>query len=239
MSPSPASRHAVRAHGREPLLGRPHPLPCPPHLQPPSLSEWNPGRQRSHFQPVTVALQRQAPESSHWRRREPGGGRAQGSRGSGASPGARAVAPPHLRGGSRRPGRAPPGPSGRSPPGSADSAARPCGLGSAGNARRGPCFGRAPGQTRTARSGRCSCTLWAGGGGEGASAALASGGRGGRAPQPPRAHRPGSSRKVTDGGQARLDQGHGDRSLDLPKQDTLQSRGGTIREDPDTQDPPR
>lgn len=30
MSPSPASRHAVRAHGREPLLGRPHPLPCPP-----------------------------------------------------------------------------------------------------------------------------------------------------------------------------------------------------------------
>lgn len=167
MSPSPASWHAVRAHGREPLLGRPHPLPCPPHLQPPSLSEWNPGRQRSHFQPVTVALQRQAPESSHWRRREPGGGRAQGSRGSGASPGARAVAPPHLRGGSRRPGRAPPGPSGRSSPGSADSAARPCGLGSAGNARRGPCFGRAPGQTRTARSGRCSCTLWAGGGGWG------------------------------------------------------------------------
>lgn len=168
MSPSPASRHAVRAHGREPLLGRPHPLPCPPpHLQPPSLSEWNPGRQRSHFQPVTVALQRQAPESSHWRRREPGGGRAQGSRGSGASLGARAVAPPHLRGGSRRPGRAPPGSSGRSPPGSADSVARPCGLGSAGNARRGPCFGRAPGQTRTARSGRCSCTLWAGGGGGG------------------------------------------------------------------------
>lgn len=69
------------------LRGRPHPLPWPPHLQPPSLSEWNPGRQRSHFQPVTVGLQTQAPEASHWRCREPGGGRAQGSGG----------APPHRR----------------------------------------------------------------------------------------------------------------------------------------------
>lgn len=66
---------------RAPLLGRQHPPRCRPHLQPPSLSEWNPGRQRSHFQPVTVALQVQVPESSHWRRREPGGGGAQGSRG--------------------------------------------------------------------------------------------------------------------------------------------------------------
>lgn len=42
------------------------------HLQPPSLSEWNPDRQRSHFQPVTVGLQAQVPEPSHWRLREPG-----------------------------------------------------------------------------------------------------------------------------------------------------------------------
>lgn len=147
------------------LRGRPHPLPWPPHLQPPSLSEWNPGRQRSHFQPVTVGLQTQAPEASHWRCREPGGGRAQGSGGpppseKGAGPGGGAC---YLLGGSHRAGTASKGSSDRSPPGSARSVARPCGPGSGGSARRGPCCGRAPGRRRTPPSGHCSCRLWAGG----------------------------------------------------------------------------
>lgn len=149
--------------------GPPTPTVRPPHLQPPSLSEWNPGRQRSHFQPVTVALQVQVPESSHCRRREPGvgaGGRAQGIRGrNGASLAAGAAGPTHLPGGSRTAGRASRASSGRSSPGRAGSAARLCGRGSGGSARRGPCCGRAAGRTRTAQSGRCSCKLWAGGGG--------------------------------------------------------------------------
>lgn len=45
------------------------------HLQPPSLREWKPSWQRSHFQPVTVALQGQAPELSHWSCRDPAGNR--------------------------------------------------------------------------------------------------------------------------------------------------------------------
>lgn len=149
----------------------PRGLPRHPHLQPPSLSEWNPGRQRSHFQPVTVALQLQVPASSHWRSREPGGGRAQGRRAQGSRGragqrlGAGAAAPAHLPGGSRRAGRASRGSSDRSSPGSAGSAARPCGRGSGDSARRGPSCGRAPGQMCTAQSDRCSCKLWAGGGG--------------------------------------------------------------------------
>lgn len=153
--------------------------------------------------------------------------------------GARAVAPTHLPGGSRRAGRVSPGPSGRSPPDSAGSVARPCGLGSGGSARRGRCSGRAPGRTCTAQSGRCSCKLWAGGRWGRVSAAPASGGRGGRASPPPCAEWAGSPRKVTGGSQAQLDQGYGDRLIDLPKQDALRSRGSTIHGHPDTQDPPR
>lgn len=152
-SPPPVSYTAV------------HTLPRPPHLQPPSLSEWNPGRQRSHFQPVTVGLQTQVPEASHWRCKEPGGGRAQGSRGPigagvGRGPGGGGG---YLPGGSRRAGTASGGSSGRSPPRSARSVARLCGPGSGGSAHRGPCCGRAPGRTHTRPSGRCSYKLRAGG----------------------------------------------------------------------------
>lgn len=45
----------------------------PPHLQPPSLRLWYPSLQRSHFQPVTLALHRQVPELSHWGCRDPAG----------------------------------------------------------------------------------------------------------------------------------------------------------------------
>lgn len=58
----PRSRPAAPAQGR-----------APPHLQPPSLRLWYPSLQRSHFQPVTLALQRQVPELSHWGCREPVG----------------------------------------------------------------------------------------------------------------------------------------------------------------------
>lgn len=86
----PASWHSVPVHPVCPAW--------PPHLQPPSLSEWKPGRQRSHFQPVTVGLQTQVPDASHWRRREPGGGRAQGSGGPiGAGGGGEVVGPTTCR----------------------------------------------------------------------------------------------------------------------------------------------
>lgn len=161
------------------------PIPCHPHLQPPSLSEWNPGRQRSHFQPVTVVLQRQVPEPSHWRCREPGGGRARAAEaGMGNGGGAGAAGPTHLLGGSRRAGRASTRSSDRSSPGSAGSAARLCGRGNGGSAHRGLCCGRAPGQTCTAQSGHCSCKLWAGGRGC-VSVTMACGRRGVHASQPP------------------------------------------------------
>lgn len=106
-----------------------------------------------------VTLQAQGPWGG-------GGGRAQGIRGrNGARLAAGAAGPTHLPGGSRTAGRASRASSGRSSPGRAGSAARPCGRGSGGSARRGLYCGRAAGRTRTARSGRCSCKLWAGGGG--------------------------------------------------------------------------
>ena len=161
--------------------------PHHPHLQPPSLSEWNPGRQRSHFQPVTVGLQTQVPKSSHWRRREPGekGHRAAGARGGGRGWGGGAGRLTHLLGGSRRAGRASAGSSDRSSPGSARSVAQLCGHGSAGSGHRGLSCGRAPGQRCTPQSGRCSCKLWAGGRGGCECKAVARGRRGAGADQPP------------------------------------------------------
>lgn len=45
--------------------------------------------------------------------------------------------------------------------------------------------------------------------------------------------------KVINGVQARLDQGYGDQWIDLPKQGTFMSRGGTINKYPKTQGPLR
>lgn len=149
--------------GTPPCHPPPHAPLLPSHLQPPSLSEWNPGRQRSHFQPVTVGLQTQVPASSHWRRREPGEEGTGRWRPARPAEGGASRAATHLPGGSRRAGRVSAGPSGRSSPHNARSAARQCGHGSGDSARHGRCCGRVPGQTCIPRSGRCSCRLWVGG----------------------------------------------------------------------------
>lgn len=181
----PASRHSLQTPYRAPRLG--HPTPQPPPSPAAALTERVEPGQASVTLPARhsgladagariIALEAQGA----W------GGRAQGSGGpEQRGTGRWAGGPTHLLGGSRRAGTVFAGPSDRSSPGSARSAAQPCGHGSGGSAHRGPCCGRAPGQRCTPQSGHCSCRLWAGGRGGGVWVAVACGRQQVCANQPP------------------------------------------------------